>query len=124
MKTLLLIEDDHSIAMVVGEALSDEGYRVVTATDGRQGLKCLREVKPDLVLSNVNLPLVSGAEVAKAVQTDPAIPTVPVVLMSAAWEPGATGFFNDYLRKPFTLDGLMQVVLNHIGPATDESPRH
>lgn len=119
MKSVLLVEDDRGIATVIKEVRLEEGYGVIVATDGARGLELLGETTPDLVLSNVNLPQVSGVDLAQRVKHDPALPAVPVVLMSASWEPGATGFFADYLRKPFTLEAPLDLVTRFLGSEED-----
>jgi len=116
VKTVLVVEDNTILARVISGVLHDEGYGVIVAEDGAQGLELLGEITPDLVLSNVDLPHVSGVELAQRVKSDPSLPEVPVVLMSASWEPGPTGFFAEFLRKPFTLEALLDLVAGILGP--------
>jgi CheY-like chemotaxis protein len=121
MKTILVVEDEPAIAEVLLQVLEQEGYKVVLAINGQHGLQQLSEVKPDLVVSDLMMPVVTGAEMYHMMQSDPDIARIPLVLMSAA--PVAPGFaltgiipaYIGFLRKPFDLDDLMQLIMMAIG---------
>lgn len=115
MKTVLVVEDDLSILRLLSSVLEDEGYCVLTATDGLVAWACVRDAKPDLVLSNIQLPKFDGRDLARAINTDPDLSRIPVVLMSAGSEPGPTGFFTAFVHKPFSLDELLTLVAQQLG---------
>ena len=113
MALILVVDDEFGVAEVIEAILEDEGHRVVTAVNGRQGLARLAETRPDLVLLDVMMPIVDGPTTLRAIQADPALAGVPVVMMSsldratvAAQAPGAAGF----LRKPFRAQVLADLV--------------
>ncbi len=112
LKTILIIEDERVIAEVISAVLEDEGYQVHIADNGKQGLDHLEEIKPDLVLCDLMMPVADGKAVARAMSSDPAYRTIPLILMSAdgsaPTEPGI--HYSAFLRKPFDLNQLISVV--------------
>jgi two-component system NtrC family response regulator len=109
MPTLLLIDDDDSLRRVTEYTLKEDGYAVITAGNGREGLERFRAERVDLVLSDVRMPELDGMDLLpqlKAMQPD-----LPVIMLtahgtiSAAVEAMRLGAF-DYLTKPFTRDQL------------------
>ncbi len=101
---ILLIEDDRDIAGIVSSALSDEGYRVQHAVDGRSGLDRALRDPPDLVILDLGLPLLDGMDVCRRIrQRDPATPIMMLTARAAeadrvrGLETGA----DEYVVKPF-----------------------
>ncbi len=117
--SILVIEDDVALRDMVKMALEDENYEVQVAGNGREGLECLARQKPDLILLDLRMPVMSGWEFAREMQARNGHPA-PVLVMSAAKDAereaaqiGAVGC----LAKPFTLDGLARAVHKHLaGP--------
>jgi DNA-binding response OmpR family regulator len=62
VKTILLVDDEQNKRALYEEEFSDEGYRVLTAGDGREALKVVQEEKPDLVVLDVNMPVMDGLD--------------------------------------------------------------
>ena len=110
MKTVLVVDDEQSLARLVHDILCDEGYAVMTAHNGVEALACLHTVKPDLVLSDYMMPGLDGHELALAMQADPELAPIPFVLMSAARAPSSAEPCAAFLRKPFDLDELVALV--------------
>ncbi len=112
--TILVVDDEDSIAALLRDLLEDEGYQVVTAGDGRAALDRLAAQPVALVLSDVMLPHLDGRALARAMHADPAQRAIPLVLVSAA---GAAGVRDAphaaFLRKPFDLDALLATVARH-----------
>ncbi len=109
MKKVLLVEDDQPLAEVVTYNLRKEGYEVVTAGDGIQGLETARREKPDLVLLDIMLPGLDGLELCRLLRKDY---NVPIIMLTArvtetdkivGLEVGA----DDYITKPFSVKELM-----------------
>jgi two-component system, OmpR family, alkaline phosphatase synthesis response regulator PhoP len=109
-RTILVVEDDESIAMGLEMNLAAEGYRVVMATDGEQGLSLARAGGIALLVLDVMLPKINGFEVLRVLRSEGR--TVPIVLLSArgaeidkvmGLELGA----EDYVTKPFGLAELL-----------------
>lgn len=111
MKTVLVVDDEPVIRALVADVLRDEGYAVVTAADGREGLNLLALERPDLVLMDVMMPGLDGREAYLAMRSRADLPDVPVVMMSAAVRPdGLDSTIAGYLPKPFDLDDLLALI--------------
>lgn len=122
--TILVVEDDAHLREVITEALSDEGFTVYQANDGERALERLETMAPDLILSDVRMPRLTGIELAERLKQrrDP----IPIVLMSAnANAPLGGGAM--FLAKPFSLDDLVALVarvLDRSSRARSDSLRH
>ncbi|WP_257450121.1 response regulator [Archangium lipolyticum] len=112
MKILLVVDDEVGITDALTDLLSEEGYLVLVARNGKDGLKRIAEKRPDLVLLDYMMPVMDGREMLLALRADPAYQDLPVLLMSAMprssippdCKPSA------FLRKPFELDQLLMEV--------------
>jgi DNA-binding NtrC family response regulator len=113
METILVIEDKESMAEMLRETLETEGYRVISARDGMEGINYLKEGKIDLVLTDLKLPQKSGLDILKASKEENNL--IPVVIMTAfgsvetavaAMKEGAF----DFIAKPFDTDHLLMLI--------------
>ena len=107
-RTILVVEDEEAIAEAVRARLMNEGYRVLVAGDGPDGIRAARAERPDLVVLDLMLPGMDGLEVCKEIQRDE---WIPVLMLTARTEEAdkAAGFAvgaDDYLTKPFSLREL------------------
>lgn len=119
-RIVLIVEDDPSIAELVQQVVEGElGVRTVVAKDGERALALAYEAQPDVVLLDVNLPKVSGLEVARRLKSDPETREVALVAMTSMPEAEtiAAGC-SDHLAKPFDLDDLIGLVGKHLGFAS------
>jgi putative two-component system response regulator len=105
---ILVVDDNPYIASLLLVGLKAEGYDVAVARDGREALDRVHEVRPDLILLDLDLPNLPGDEVCRRLKGDPATRLIPVVMITAmgalqnklaAWDNGA----DDFLTKPFHL---------------------
>lgn len=111
MKTVLLVDDEHAILDALSGILEDEGFRVVTASNGREALARLAEAVPDVALVDVMMPIMDGRELLRELQDEARWKHIPVVLMSAVPQSilerdaplACVGFF----QKPFDLWKLL-----------------
>lgn len=110
MQTILVVEDKESMAQMLRETLESEGYSIVIARDGQEGIRLIKESRFDLVLTDLKLPKKNGVEVLKTSITEN--PLVPVIVMTAfgTIETAVTamkeGAF-DFITKPFDTDHLL-----------------
>lgn len=109
--SILVIDDDPSILSTVTDILEFEGFPVATASNGAEGLRCVEQARPALVLLDMRMPVVDGWEFARMLRERGI--ALPIIVMTAAqdarrWaqEIGATG----YLAKPFDLTDLVDTV--------------
>ena len=109
--TILVVEDDPDIQLLITASLGAGGYGIRTASDGREALASINEEIPDLVISDVMMPEMDGLELLTLLRSDPATRRVPVIMLSAK---GATNDIvtgldlgaDDYLPKPFVVSEL------------------
>ena len=101
---ILIVEDDPDTLKLVGLYLARDGHKVLTASDGLEGLRLAREAKPDLVVLDLNLPGLDGMEVCRALREES---VVPIVMLTARVDEEArlAGLdlgADDYIIKPFS----------------------
>jgi len=110
-KTILTVDDSASMRMLLKASLTAQGYRIEAAEDGRRGLERLAEVKPDLVITDINMPEMDGFELIEAVRADPEHRGLPILVLSTEFSDekkararaaGATG----WITKPFDANKL------------------
>ena len=80
---VLLIDDSKVMRVACEGALGRAGHQVISAVDGDQGLKLVREAKPDLVLLDMMLPKMSGLDLLQAIKQDPAVAQIPVIIFTS-----------------------------------------
>jgi CheY-like chemotaxis protein len=111
MYSVLIVDDEYGLAEMAGELLTMAGFTVATAINGRLALAMLGSMRPDVILLDVMMPIMSGAELLRVLKSDVAHRDIPVVMMSAAGRdtvpedllPSIAAF----LQKPFTYDELL-----------------
>jgi len=81
-KTILIVEDDKFLRELITQKLIKEGYEISEAIDGEEGIKKIKEEKPDLVLLDLILPGIDGFEVLSKMKEDPALAQIPVIILS------------------------------------------
>lgn len=83
---IVLVEDDETLAEVLYAELTEAGFEVVPAFDGKEGLKQVREKKPDLVLLDIILPEMNGFDVLEELKKSPDTQEIPVIILSLLGE--------------------------------------
>ena len=109
---ILIVEDDPASADLVGRALGGRGYIVVTAKDGVEGLALLERSRPDLVVSDVQMPRMNGWDFVRRLRARPETAFTPVIFLTAldSVEDCVYGFrlgADDYLSKPYAIAELV-----------------
>ena len=121
---VLVMEDEDALATLLQYNLEKEGYRVVVAGDGEEGLVQIDERLPDLVLLDWMLPKVSGIEVCRRIRGRPETRNLPIIMLTARGEEtdrvrGLDTGADDYPTKPFSMSELIariRAVLRRIRP--------
>jgi CheY-like chemotaxis protein len=123
MATVLVVDDEFGIVDVVETILADEGYRVLTASNGKQGLVRLSEEKPDVILLDFMMPILGGGEMLRTMAAEPAYQGIPVIMMSSLREEAVAERCKGYagfLHKPFRATAVLSAVARVLGAgATD-----
>lgn len=122
---ILLIEDDLSLVELVRYNLEREGFEVLHARDGEEGLTVAREELPDLILLDWMLPLVSGIEVCRRLRRTAETANIPIIMLTARGEEsdrvrGLDTGADDYITKPYSpreLISRIKAILRRVRPA-------
>ena len=115
-RNILLIEDEVDIRTSLKDALEWEGYRVYTASNGKEGMEILPEVSPCLILLDLMMPVMNGWEFADALATSRAYADIPIVTLSAFSDPEKRIRASGSVKKPVDLDVLFALVRQVCGP--------
>jgi PAS domain S-box-containing protein len=110
--TVLVVEDSPVQAELLRRALAAAGYRVLVAGDGAAGLALAREQHPDAIVSDINMPLLDGYGLCRALRADPALKATPVILLTMLTDPqdvirGVNAGADAYLTKPCNMVSLL-----------------
>ena len=108
-RTILIVDDEPTLRETLAEVLDADGFRVVTAADGREALARFREHRPDLVILDLMLPELSGIEVCRIIRQESAIPILMLTAKSLELDKvlGLELGADDYVTKPFSLRELL-----------------
>lgn len=118
MGVILVVEDERGVAETMKAILEDEGHNVVLASNGRDALVQAAQLRPDLVISDLMLPIMSGQALYWALQADDSLRSIPFLVVSALdggvvrrQLPGVPA-----LTKPFHIDGMLLHVARLLDP--------
>lgn len=114
-KLILVVDDEFEVLETISAILEDEGYEVLGAADGKEAIDVLSKRKPDLVLSDIMMPHLTGHQLLEEIRKNKLLRSVPVVLMSAGLMKEASLRPDAFMRKPFNLDALLETVKKHVG---------
>ena len=129
---ILVVEDEAALVTLLRYNLEREGFRVAAAADGEEALLLAREEKPDLVLLDWMLPLLSGIEVCRQLRRMPETRSVPIIKLTARGEEGdklrgLDSGADDYITKPFSPSELVariRAVMRRTRPAVNGEVLH
>jgi two-component system, cell cycle response regulator len=119
-KKILSVDDSRMVHMVVTRALKPLGIEVITAVNGQEGYDKALAEKPDFILMDATMPVLSGIEALEKLKADPATKDIPIMMLSAdagkdnvdkAIQLGAIKF----ITKPFTPEGLIENIGSYLG---------
>jgi signal transduction histidine kinase/ligand-binding sensor domain-containing protein/DNA-binding response OmpR family regulator len=115
-KTILVVEDSEDLRFYLKDNLKGQ-YKVEEATNGKEGWEKIKLLNPDLVVSDIMMPLMDGVELSRKIKTETATSHIPVILLTAmgSEEKQLAGFkagVNDYITKPFTFEILASRIRN------------
>ena len=115
---VMVVEDDALGLELVRDILEEDGYEVLTATDGANALAAIAESRPDLVLMDVQLPQISGLEVTRRLKADPETRSIPVIALTAhAMRGDDTSIVAEgcdgYISKPFKLAAFREAIAGY-----------
>lgn len=125
--TILIIDDEPALLLGLAAKIKRQGYQVVTASNGSEGLQRAKEVLPDLILSDVMMPPPNGFELRRLMGMDPRLASIPFIFLTArsGVEDRVNGIrdgADDYITKPFVTDELfarIEAVLRRVSVARE-----
>ena len=112
-KNIMVVDDEENIVELVKAIMENEGYDVITASDGKECLEKLKSAKPDLILLDMMMPGMSGREVCERIRADPKTKNLKVAFLTVAkFSEAGKDVLNkmkvaDYINKPFDNDDLI-----------------
>lgn len=120
-KTILIVDDSASFRQVVAIILRGAGYEVIEARDGKEGLEMLATKRVNLIISDINMPVMDGFEFLKAVKAMPDYKFTPVVMLTtesaqAKVQQGKAGGAKAWMTKPFDPPQILAVVKQLVQP--------
>ena len=112
MVHIVIADNEPLILQLVGRAVSSLGWTFDTATNGAEALQLVEQVMPELVISDIRMPEMSGTELVQAMKSNPRLVPIPVILMSSSEmeaEALAAGC-NAFISKPFAIKELLKLL--------------
>jgi two-component system, OmpR family, alkaline phosphatase synthesis response regulator PhoP len=121
-KTILVADDESHILHVVSVKLSNAGYRVLTATDGKEALELALSEHPDLIITDYQMPQMSGLELCARLQENPSAANIPAILLTArGYSLDLSGAppsgIRSMIAKPFSPRQLLRTVQDMLSAA-------
>jgi len=108
-KNILIVEDDKFLRELIVRKVANEGFNVSEAIDGEEGIKKIKEEKPDMVLLDLILPGIDGFEVLSRMKEDPALSSVPVIILSNLGQ-------KEDIEKGMKLGAIDYLIKAHFAP--------
>lgn len=118
-KKILIVEDNEENRIMVREILLYHGYEVIEANDGLAGLNMARQQMPDLVLMDIQMPVMDGLTAGKILKDDPSTSAIKLIALTSFAMKGdqekfAAAGFDDYIAKPFDTRQMPEVIKKHL----------
>jgi two-component system cell cycle response regulator DivK len=118
-KRILVVEDQEDNRQILRDLLGNAGYELVEAADGEQALAACAKQRPDLILMDIQLPVMDGYETTRRIRTDPESKAIPIIAVTSYALAGdeakalAAGC-NAYITKPYSPRALLAKVREHL----------
>ncbi|MCB4756933.1 MAG: response regulator [Elusimicrobia bacterium] len=118
-KKILVVDDEKVLAEGIEARLTVEGYKIVVAYDGQEGVEKARSIKPDLIILDVTMPKINGIEACRILRREEKTKNIPIIILTAlntlgdsekAFAAGA----NDFVQKPFDNSRLIEKIKKHL----------
>ena len=122
-KRILVVEDQEDLRGILRDLLTGSGYEVAEAADGSDGVAKAKSVRPDLILMDIQLPVIDGYEATRLIKADPNLAATPVIAVSSFAMKGdeekarASGC-DSYVTKPYSPLQLLRLIQGFLGEGT------
>ncbi len=116
---ILIVDDEADLVETIQFALELEGYNVLVASNGEEGLNIARQEKPDIILLDLMLPKLDGYKVCRLLKFDERYKSIPILMLTAKTQEkdkilGKETGANEYITKPFDMDELMAKIKSYL----------
>jgi two-component system, cell cycle response regulator DivK len=120
-KTILVVEDQEDNRQILRDLLASAGFRMVEAHDGREALTLARSERPDLILMDIQLPILDGYEATRGIKRDPELKDIPIIAvtsyaLSGDEERAREAGCDAYVAKPYSTRLLLAKIGQFLGP--------
>lgn len=113
--TILIVDDERPLREVLMSLLEEGGYRVRVAIHGRDALARIEEARPDLIITDLMMPVMGGVELYRRLKGRPETRTIPVIVLSAGLgRPTELTDIDVFIAKPFDLEAIEAAVREHL----------
>ena len=118
-KVILIVEDDPKNLKLIRDLLQFSGYKVLEATDGKQAVELAKDKKPDLILMDIQMPVMDGLEAIGILKNDEETKNIPIVALTASVMKGAEERIlragcDGYISKPTDIEELLRKVSEYL----------
>jgi two-component system cell cycle response regulator DivK len=118
-KRILVVEDQPDGRRIIRDLLASTDYEIIEAEDGEQALAAIAKQRPDLILMDVQLPIMDGYTATRRIKADPALRSIPIIAVTSYALDGEektarTAGCDDYVPKPFSPRALFAKIRQHL----------
>jgi two-component system, cell cycle response regulator DivK len=119
-KRILVVEDQEDLRGILRDLLTRSGYAVIEAADGATGVSNAKSNRPDIILMDIQMPVIDGYETIRQIKADPALAQIPIVAISSFAMKGdeekarAAGC-DHYVTKPYSPIALLRMIRGYFG---------
>jgi two-component system, cell cycle response regulator DivK len=118
-KRILVVEDQEDNRRILRDLLTNVGFQLVEAEDGAQGVAAAETHRPDLILMDIQMPIVDGYEATRRIKANPTLATIPVIVvtsyaLSGDEDKARAAGCDDYITKPYSPRQLLAKIKEHL----------
>ena len=118
-KRILVVEDQEDNRQIIRDMLAGTDYEIIEAENGEEALAAVAKQRPDLILMDVQLPIMDGYEAARRIKADPALRSIPIIAvtsyaLSGEHEKARAAGCDEYVAKPFSPRQLLAKVRQYL----------
>jgi len=119
-KRILVVEDQEDLRGVLRDLLTGSGYAVIEAGDGEAGVAKAKSDRPDLILMDIQMPVIDGYEATRRIKVDPALKPIPIIAVSSFAmkgdeEKARVAGCDHYVTKPYSPMQLLRLIRGFLG---------
>ncbi len=123
-KLILAVEDQEDNMQILRDLLTNAGYEIVEAENGPDALAIAAKRRPDLILMDIQIPIIDGYEATRRIKADPALRSIPIIAVTShaidhGEEKARAAGCDDFVAKPYSPRQLLAKIREHLGPNSE-----